>query len=342
MTLFRLFGCLLVVGALVVAAVVGQTQEPAGVKMVSAADKFLSSLTPEQKEKAQFKFDDPERTDWNFVPLQDKEKKPLRKGLRLDQMTPVQRDAALSLVKTGTSNDGYIKATTIMNLEAVLRDLEKNGANARNPDWYFFSVFGTPQKTGKWGWRVEGHHLSLNFTIDNGKVQSATPAFFGANPAILRDGDRQGDAVLPDTQDIARLLANSLSDEQQKLAHRDKDFPEIDAKSTAPKVGDPEGLPVAKMNEKQKTLLMNLLESYAHRLVPEIADAQLRELRDAGVDKIHFAYSGKFEAGKPTTYRIQGPTFLVEFLNVQADGSNNPANHIHSAWRTIGGDFGMK
>jgi hypothetical protein len=333
---------MLIVGALVVAAVVGQTQEPAGVKMATAAEKFLTTLTPEQKEKAQFKFDDPERTDWNFVPLQDKDKKPLRKGLRLDQMTPQQRDAALGLVKTGTSNDGYIKATTIMNLEAVLRDLEKNGTNARNPDWYFFSVFGTPQKTGKWGWRVEGHHLSLNFTIDNGKIQSATPAFFGANPAILRDGDRQGDAVLPDSQDLARSLASSLSDDQKKLAQRDKDFPEIEAKTRAPKSADPVGLPVAQMTDKQKDLLMKLLESYAHRLIPEIADAQLKELHDAGIDKIHFAYSGSFESGKPTTYRIQGPTFVVEFLNVQADGSNNPANHIHSAWRTIGGDFGTK
>jgi hypothetical protein len=227
-----------------------------------------------------------------------------------------------------------------MSLEAILHDVEKGGTNVRNPDWYFFSVFGTPHKTSKWGWRVEGHHLSLNFTVDNGKILSATPAFFGANPAVIRDGNRKGSAVLPEAEDLAAQLARLLSDEQKKTAQRDKAFPEIEQKKAAPDVGEPQGLPASKMNEKQKELLVKLLESYAHRLTPEVADAQLQEVRDAGIDKIHFAFSGSFEEGKPTTYRIQGPTFVVEFLNAQADGSNNPANHIHSSWRSIAGDFG--
>src|SRR5207245_6913565 len=124
-----------------------------------------------------------------------------------EETTAEQRSLALALVKCGTSNDGYVKATTIMSLEAILKDTEKNGTNVRNPDWYFFTIFGTPTKTGKWGWRVEGHHLSLNFTIDNGKVLSATPAFFGANPAVVRDGDRKGTAVLPEAEELAGQLA---------------------------------------------------------------------------------------------------------------------------------------
>ncbi len=340
MRLFRLLGCLVLAGGLIAAAFVGQTTEPAGIKMTNAADKFLDTLSAEQKEKVKFKFDDPERSNWNFIPLQDKDKKPTRKGLRLEEMTAEQRSAALALVKAGTSNDGYVKATTIMSLEAILKDVEKNGTNVRNPDWYFFSIFGTPLKTGKWGWRVEGHHLSLNFTIDNGKVVSSTPAFFGANPAIVRDGDRKGRAVLPEAEDLARELARSLSDEQKKLALRDKAFDEIEQKKAAPNVGDAQGLPAAKMNDKQKDLLVKLLEGYAHRLAPDIAEIELQEERDAGIDKIHFAYTGAFEEGKPTTYRVQGPTVVIEFLNVQPDGSNNPANHIHSSWRSIKGDFG--
>ena len=342
MRLQRLLGCLAVVGALVAVAVVGQSKEPVGSRMVGAAEKLIDSLTPEQKQKLVFKFDDPERTNWNFVPLQDKEKKPLRKGLRLDEMTAEQRAAAMALVKTGTSNDGYIKAVMIMGLEAILRDVEKDGTNARNPDWYFFSVFGTPQKTGQWGWRVEGHHLSLNFTIDSGKLLSATPAFFGANPAVIRDGDRRGRAVLPEAEDFARQLAASLSDDQKKSAYRDKDFPEIEQAKAAPNVGEPQGLSAAKMNEKQRDVLMKLLESYARRLTPEIADVQVQEARDAAAEKLYFAFSGAFEEGKPVTYRVYGPTFVVEFLNVQQDGSKNPANHIHSSWRSIGGDFGTR
>src|SRR5437764_549078 len=151
--------------------------------MSVAADKFLSTLSEEQKKKVSFSFDDKERTNWHFVPLQDKSKKSTRKGVPLEEMNAEQKAAALALVKAGTSMSGYDKAVTIMSLEAILRDLEKSGAMVRNPDWYFFTVYGTPGKTGKWGWRVEGHHLSLNFAIDNGKVASVTPSFFGANPA---------------------------------------------------------------------------------------------------------------------------------------------------------------
>jgi hypothetical protein len=342
MKLHRMILALVLLGGLIVAAVVGQTAEPTGIRMSGAASKFLDSLTAEQKEKATRKFDDPERINWNFVPLQDKEKKPLRKGLRLDEMTPEQRGSALALLKSGTSNDGYVKAASIMSLEGILKDVEKNGTNTRNSDWYFFTVFGTPSKTGKWGWRVEGHHLSLNFTIDSGKVVSATPAFFGANPAIVRDGDRKGRGILPESEELARELAQTFNDDQRKQAYREKAFDEIEQQKSAPSVGEPQGLPAAKMTDKQKEMLIKLVESYAHRLADDIAEIQLQQVRDASIDKIHFAFSGPLEDGKPSTYRVQGPNFVVEFLNVQADGSGNVANHIHSGWRGIKGDFGTE
>src|SRR5262249_25774502 len=146
-------------------AYVAQATEPAGVRMAAAADKFLAALTPDQKAKATFAFDDKERLTWDFVPLQDKERRPTRKGVRLEEMTDEQRDAARALLKAGTSEAGYEKALTIMSLESILHETDK-GSSVRNPGWYFFTVFGTPSKTGRWGWRVEGHHLSLNFTID--------------------------------------------------------------------------------------------------------------------------------------------------------------------------------
>src|SRR5262249_54171239 len=147
-------------------------------------------------------FDSKERTNWHFVPLQDKEKRPTRKGLPLGEMNEEQRKAALALVSAGTSPEGDKKATTIMSLETILRELERGGAMVRDPAWYFFTVFGTPSKTGKWGWRVEGHHLSLNFTLDGGKVISATPAFFGANPATVMQGPRKGLRTLPEAEDL--------------------------------------------------------------------------------------------------------------------------------------------
>src|SRR5436309_5857504 len=224
MKLRRMLLALLLTGALVGVAYVGQTSEPAGVRMVAAAEKFLDSLDKEKREKATFAFDDKERTNWAFTPQQDKEKRPTRKGLPLVEMSEEQKKAAFDLLRAGTSPEGAKKATTIMSLENILHDLEKNGAMVRNPGWYFFTVFGPPSKTGKWGWRVEGHHLALNFVIDGGKVASATPAFFGANPAVVHDGSRKGLRTLPEAEDLAKELFKSLDDDQKKAAKKDKMF----------------------------------------------------------------------------------------------------------------------
>jgi len=337
----RLLLALLAVGSLVGVAYVNQATEPTGVKMAHAAERFLGTLGPEQKAKATFAFDDKERTDWDFVPLQDKDKKPTRKGVKLEDMSNEQREAALALLRTGTSGDGYTKATTIMSLEAILRELEEGKGPVRNPGWYFFTVFGTPSKTGKWGWRVEGHHLSLNFTLDGGKVVSSTPAFFGANPATVMEGKREGLCTLASAEDLARELFLALSEDDKKAAGLDKQFPEVQSHSTAPRVGKPIGLAGEKMNEKQRNLLAKLIDAYAERMPPEVQEAEMKQVRDAGLDKVYFAFAGGAEPGKPHTYRVQGPTFVIEFLNVQADGAKHPANHIHSCWRSIKGDFGL-
>ncbi len=333
----------LVVAGLVGMAVVGEQKEPAGIQMSGAAERFLGTLNDEQKAKALFAFDDKERTNWNFVPLQTKDKKPTRKGLRLEEMTAEQRTAAKDLVRAGTSSTGYTKATTIMSLESILADLEgAKGVNVRSPGWYFFSVFGTPSKTGKWGWRVEGHHLSLNFTLDRGKVVAATPAFFGANPAEVRAGDQKGLRTLAEAEDFARELFDSLDADQRTVAFQAKQFPEIEQHVEKPGVGAAVGLPAAKMSDKQRATLEKLVASYAERMPAEVAKAQMADVKAAGMDKVHFAFAREDDKpGKPYTYRVQGPTFVIEFLNIQADSAGNPANHIHSAWRNLGGDFGL-
>ena len=313
-----------------------------GLKMAAAGAKFVALLTDEQKAKALFAFDDKERTDWNFVPLQ-KDKKSLRKGLKLADMTDAEKAAAKNLLKTGASDDGYTKAVTIMSLENILRELEKNGANVRNPEWYFVSVFGKPAKTGKWGWRIEGHHLSLNFTLDGGKVIASTPNFYGANPALVMSGDRKGLRTLPEAEDYALELFASLGDGDRKVAFQPKQFPEIEQAQAAPHVGAPVGLAGAKMSAKQRDLLLKLVGAYAERMPPDVAAEQMGRVRKAGVDAIHFAFCRQDDKpGKPYSYRVQGPTFVIEFLDVQADSAKNPANHIHSCWRNLPGDFGLE
>jgi hypothetical protein len=342
MTLKRLLFACAVLAGLAGAAYVSQEAAGPGDRMVGAAEKFVDSLKPEQKDKAAFAFDDKERTNWHFVPLQTKDKKPTRKGLPLEEMSAGQKALARDLVKAGTSAAGFDKAMTIMSLEAILRDLEKKGSMVRNPEWYFFTIFGSPSRAGKWGWRVEGHHLSLNFVVDRGKVVASTPAFFGANPALVKGGDRKGLRTLPEAEDRAQELFASLDQDQRAAARQAKQFPEIEQGKARPNVGTPVGLSASGMTAKQKDVLLKLIEGYSERMPPEIATREVAEVKAAGLDKVHFAFVREdFKPGKPYTYRVQGPTFVIEFLNVQSDSAGNPANHIHSSWRNIKGDFGL-
>lgn len=314
-----------------------------GGQMTDAADAFLASLSPELRARAAFDFDDPHRTGWFFTPRQDKDRKNTRKGVPFEELNEEQKQKALALLKTGTSAKGYEQATTIMSLEGILRDAEKKGAMVRNPDWYFVSIFGKPSKTGKWGWRIEGHHLAMSFTVSAGEVESPTPYFFGANPATVKNGPRSGLRPIPEVEDLAQALVKSLSDEQKKVAHKgDKPFPEIAENTPAAQLGAPVGIAAAKLTDGQRETLDKLLMAYLNRMPTDVASVEAKAVKDAGPDKIHFAYTGEAAPGKGYTYQIQGPTFVAQFLNVQADGFGNPNNHIHSVWRRLPADFGLR
>jgi len=278
----------LVLAGVTALAVVSKNAESAGDRMVGAADKLLAALKPEQKTRAVFPFDDKERINWNFVPLQTADRKSTRKGLPLEDMSPEQKKAALELLRAGTSVKGYDAATTIMSLESILRDLEKGGRMVRDPDWYFFTLFGTPSKTGRWGFRVEGHHLSLNFTLDGGKVVSATPNFFGANPATVKAGPRKGLQTLGGAEKFALELFASLDDDQKKVARQEKQLPEIEQHVARPGGSrevdfTPKGLLAEKMNDKQRDLLWKLITDYAQRMPDDVGAHELDLVKKAGV-----------------------------------------------------------
>jgi hypothetical protein len=340
MKLLRMAAAVLAVGVLTGVAYVYQATETSGGKMVATAEKFLGTLTEAQRAKATFDFDDKERVNWHFVPRQDQDKKSTRQGVPLESMNQEQKLAALELLKAGTSESGYQSAATIMSLEAILRDLEKGGAMVRNPEWYFFTIFGKPSRTGKWGWRVEGHHLALNFVVDKGAVVAATPCFFGANPATVKGGDKKGQRTIAESDDLARDLFNALDDEQKKVALQKEHFQEVEEKPMATKVGEPKGVAAAAMTDKQRAILTKLIEHYASRLPGDVGRTYVDGVNKAGLGKVYFGYSGSVEDGKPHTYRVQGPDFVIEFLNIQEDSAKNPANHIHSVWRSIKHDFG--
>lgn len=345
MKLLRMLLVAAAVGGLVGVALVSKEETPVAVQMSDAADKFLAALTDEQKKKATFEFDDKHRVAWFFTPQQNSElMTATRKGLRFEELSDDQKKLGLELLRTGTSKTGFNQATTIMSLESILKDVEpkRKGGMIRNPEWYFVSIFGKPTKTGKWGWRFEGHHLSVNFTIDRGQIASVTPYMFGANPAEVKTGPKKGQRTLPEIEDLARDLIKSLDEEQKKAAYRgEKPFPDVAENAAAASPGNPVGIMGSKLNDKQKETLFKLLKAYTDRMPEAVGSAEYNAAKQAGLDKVYFAYTGDPTPGKGYTYRVHGPSFLVEFLNVQADGSGNPNNHVHSVWRHLPSDFGL-
>src|SRR5262245_12467867 len=239
------------------AGAIGLRYDGAGGGMTKAADRFLGSLSSEQATKARMAFEDPRRLDWHFIP------KPERKGLQIKEMTGEQRKLAHALLHSGLSEVGYDKATTIMSLEAILHELEKDrqGSPIRDPERYYFTIFGTPAVQGKWGWSVEGHHLSLNFVINDGKLVSATPAFFGANPATIQSdlqvGPKKGQRTLTKEESLAFDLLQSLTPDQRQVAMIDAEAPkDIRGPATPQAPTDPaQGVASTKMTESQQKTL---------------------------------------------------------------------------------------
>jgi hypothetical protein len=299
-----------------------------GAEMAQSAASFLESLTPEQRAKAVFAFTDEQRFDWHYIPRE-------RKGIPLKELDARQRKLAHDFLKTGLSQRGYLKAGTIMELELVLRAME--GHANRDPELYFFSVFGSPSTKDPWGWRVEGHHLSLNFTVVKGEMVATSPSFFGANPAEVKEGPRKGVRALKGEEEIARQLLLSLDEKQRAQAVFEKTAPKDIVTGHSKQVDPlaPAGIPANQLKAQQVQLLKNLLNEYASSMAPDLAARRLEKVQRAGFEKIHFAWAGSAERFQPHYYRVQGPTFLIEYDNTQ-----NDANHIHSVWRDFEGDFG--
>src|SRR5690349_13056723 len=266
-------------------------EERSAAPMANAANAFLGALTPEQRQQASFAFGTDERLHWHFIPT---EMFP-RKGLLIRDMTPAQRKLAHDLMKAGLSARGYTTASSIMELETVLKALEGarpetgRGANGqaqvleRDPEKYFFSVFGTPSTKDTWGWRVEGHHVSLHFTVVNGSLVAGSPTFFGSNPAEVREGPKKGLRILGAEEVAARALLQALDAQQRTKAIIETKAPgdmltmaNVDIKPLSPL-----GLTAEAMTPAQRDLLMKLVDVYIGYMAPDIAADRTAKLKKA-------------------------------------------------------------
>jgi hypothetical protein len=366
----------------------GIARQRAAAGMARAANEFVSSLTAEQRAKAIHPVASPEWTRWNFIPASMFP----RNGISFKEMNQTQRQRAHDLMKAGLSQSGYTTATSVMQLENVLREIEGPSATAgappappsqaaapaapapdqaagsgagargeggqrgagrgagrggdgggapvvRDPELYYMTVFGDPSTKGAWGWRLEGHHVSLRFAIDNGRMLvSSTPQFLGSNPAEVPYGygPYTGLRVLAAQEDAARALVLALDSKQQAIAivaPKPRGFASGTTVKFDPQT--PVGLAVAQMSSKHRDMLMKLIDSYASIMPADIAAERMARIKAAGIDKIMFAWSGATEKGQQYQYQVQGPTFLIEHNNTQNNG-----NHIHAVWRDFNGDFG--
>jgi hypothetical protein len=298
--------------------------------MASAATEFLRSLTSDQRSRATFGFDDEQRYDWNFIPK-------IRKGLTLKEMGADQQHLVTALLAAGLGKSGLVKAASIMSLEPVLAAIEKGSGPVRDSQLYYVTVFGEPGSSKPWGWRFEGHHISLNYAVIGEQRIASSPCFLGSNPAEILQGPRAGFRVHPREEDLGRTLVKSLDDSLRKQAVMAEAAPREILSGNARKADPlkPAGVAAGKLSQKLVEMLMEIIGEYAATMPADIAAVRLDRIRAAGIRNVHFAWAGGFDKGQGHYYRIQGPTFLIEFDNTQ-----NNANHIHTVWRDFAGDWG--
>lgn len=306
-------------------------------RLADAAIALLESLPPELRERSSYLLASDEHLRWHFVP---DEIFP-RNGVPLKEMDADQKQRARTLLRAGLSQRGYLTASAIIELERVLNALEPNGRFVRDNENYRVTVFGEPAIGGTWAWRFEGHHLSLHFQVVDGEITVSTPSFFGSNPAHVTEAaqtpDQEGQRVLGEREDAGRALLSSLSEQQLATALLAEAAPR-DITTGASYPIDPleaSGIAADQLSTSQTLLLRNLITVYTSAMADQIAIKRWNKIESDGIANVYFAWAGSADMGEPHYYRVQGPSFLIEYDNVQ-----NGANHVHSVWRDFDGDFG--
>jgi len=273
------------------------------------------------------------RSDWHYTPRR-------RAGIAWRDMSAAQRDATTALLRSALTETGLDKVRAVMALEIALRELETFGLS-RDPENYAIAIFGEPaaDAASAWGWRLEGHHLSLHWSLRGDRYVATLPQFFGANPArVPRDFGplRAGRRVLGEEEDRARALLASLAASQRSTAvFDDRPFGDIVTRNAAQaRTPEPRGIAFGALSAAQQAQLLALVSAFAEHLQPELAQARLARVRAGeGLASLRFGWAGATEAGRPFYFRIQGAAFIIEY-------DNSGGDHVHSVWRDFDGDWG--
>jgi hypothetical protein len=310
-------------------------RDPAAADITSAVRVWLDGLDGRQGEQATFPFDTDERFAWQYTPGP-------REGLAIRAMDDAQRSAAIGVIRASLSERGATEVQSVIALESVLGELERAAGRAdwqrRDPELYWFAVFGEPGDGGPWSWRVGGHHIAIQLTLVDGRVAGSAPSFLGANPAVVPSGPQAGRRALSGEEELARRLLARLSPAQRRTAVVDDTAPADILSGNGPRAvvtSIPPGVRYADLDDPGQEALVRLVRHYLDRARPEVSAAEWARIRTAGLDDVRFAWAGPDVAGRGHYYAVHGPGFLVEYDNTQ-DG----ANHIHAVWRDLENDWG--
>jgi hypothetical protein len=330
--LMAILSCLAAV-AWISGALANSGASPARARMAAAAEALLDSMDDAMRERMQFAFDGSQRRDWHYIPRE-------RHGVNLGELDGLQARAAHELLRSALSDGGYLKAHGVMLLEEILHEAlpeEQRRRGARDPGLYSLAIYGDPDPVEPWAWRIEGHHMSLNFTSVGSELLIPTPFFMGAEPAEAKEGKRAGLRVLANEIDLARELLASLDEKQREVAILSAEAPGDILLGPGRDEGleSAQGLCAADMRPQQRALLIALIGVYLGNWRQDVAAREWRRIESAGIDGVRFAWAGAEDLASRHYYRVHGPHFVIEYDSVRPHG-----NHVHSIWRDLENDFG--
>ena len=298
----------------------------AGQRIAEAAMRFLSRLDDGQRQQVLIAFEADNRLDWHYIPRS-------RQGLTFAAMRPAQAEAARALFASVLNERGLQALDNVRIVEGVLRESQ---GSFRDPDRYYLAIFGAPGRF-PWGWRLEGHHLSLNVALPAAGHISVTPFFLGSHPATVPSGPHKGLRPLGPQEDLARQLMASLSEADRRAAIiADRAFGDIVAgPGRESELGQPRGLLLSAIDGAARNLVEALIDRFVGTLAPDLMAAQKRRVMEQELGRFRFAWAGPLTLGQGHYFRVHGPATLIEHDNTQSN-----ANHIHSVWRDLSVDFG--
>ncbi len=304
-----------------------------GQMMLDRTKNWLAKLNAEQNEEARFAFDSRRRATWNYMTGSS-----FAPGVALEKMTAEQKDLALDLLATGLSRSGLETAMNIMLQQDILRDEWGKGSPDRNRERFSLMIFGEPSETGLWGWRWEGHHLTITYTLKGTEVVAHTPKAFSSEPNTVPSGPHKGLVLLPENETLGRAIFRDLSNKNRRQALiNEASLGNIKALPGREKQFSlREGVALGDLSQPQMDMIRRLIEVYtSDHLTPAFANEQQSRMKEQDLAAARFGWAGPNVADESFYYRLHGETFLIEFATLR----NQPQHQhtiVHDLQRNLG------